>query len=257
MLTKQILRTARSRDEVLSGKRGWFEFKNQTADVAEINIYSEIGWFGLTAEDFISELRAVRAGTIDLHINSPGGDVFDGIAIYNALVQHAASVHVTVDGIAASIASVIAMAGDEVTMTRGAMFMVHEPFAMTIGDSRDHVKAAEALTKMGDSIADIYTAKAGGDAESWRTAMRDETWYTAQEAVDAGLADNISGVAAKATFDLSIFRNAPHAPADIRDEQPAPATFVTSTSTQWQNSARLKVATAQLEVRHGNAHRVA
>lgn len=238
---KQILRTVRNRDDVLRGRREWFEVKNAASDRAEISIYSEIGFFGITAEDFVSELRGVSAPAINLHINSPGGDVFDGIAIYNALAQHPASVDVTVDGIAASIASVIAMAGDTVTMTRGSMFMVHEPFALVVGDSRDMRKTAEALDKMGDSIAEIYTARAGKKPEDWRAVMAEETWYTANEAVEAGLADVVATAAAvKNTFDLSIFRNGPQTGVD--NAQRPKDSF-----DAWLERERLRIAAVVLE----------
>ena len=243
---RQILRTARNRQDVLNGRREWFEFKNATGDRAEISIYSEIGFFGITADDFVSELRGVTASAIDLHINSPGGDVFDGISIYNALSQHSAAVNVTVDGIAASIASVIAMAGDTVTMTRGSMVMIHEPFALVIGDSRDMRKTAEALDKMGDSIAEIYAARAGKKPEDWRAVMAEETWYTAQEAVDAGLADVVATAAAvKNTFDLSIFRNGPR--------EIATAVAPAGADNAWRQEARLKMVAAMEEMANAKA----
>lgn len=242
------LRTVRNAAEVRAGKRlDWFRFENKAGDEAVIHIYDEISWFGITASDFLRELNQVTAPSIALHLNSPGGDVFDGIAIYNALRQHKAKVNVTVDSIAASIASVIAMAGDTITMARGSMLMIHEPFAMVIGDARDMRKQADALDLMGDSIAGIYAGRAGGTAEIWRARMVEETWYGDQAAVDAGLADSVAGVGAVAnTFDLSIFRNyRPSAPAEpvARTQEP-----------DWRREARQRVAAAQLEVVRAYAH---
>lgn len=236
------------------GDRHWFRFDAKAGDAAAVYIYDEISWFGISAQQFIDELRGVTAKTIDLHINSPGGDVFDGIAIHNALRQHPATVNVSVDGIAASIASVIAMAGERVEMAKGAMFMIHEPFAMTIGDAADHRKNAEALDKMGETIAGIYAGRAGGSADYWRGLMAKETWFTDQESVDAKLADVLAaGPAAKNVFDLSVFRNAPRGEVAVAravdngrrqggGEQPRDA------GEGWKREARLKVVAAAEEM---------
>lgn len=239
------IRTARNRSDVRAGKREWFSFENRGGEL-RVDIFDEIGFFGVTASDFTRELQAVQANSISLHLNSPGGDVFDGIAIYNALKAHPASVNITVDGIAASIASVIAMAGDTVTMSKCAMMMIHEPFAFVIGDSRDMRKQADALDLMGDSIAGIYADRAGGKPEEWRAAMAEETWYGDQDAVNAGLADAVGKqVAVKNAFDLSIFRNY-HASGEVTPEP--------SLNSDWHINARLAIAAAQLEVSHAHAH---
>lgn len=240
----EYLRTTRNAAQVRAGKRGWFEIKNQ-GDVARIDIYDEISFFGITAQDFIEELKGVSAHSIDLHLNSPGGDVFDGIAIRNALVAHDATVNVSVDGIAASIASVIATAGDRVEMAKGSMLMIHEPFALTIGDAQDMRKTAEALERMGDNIAGIYMEKAGGTAEEWRARMRDETWFNADEAVEVGLADAVAKKAAVTNqFDLSVFRNGPKPEAvEVAEEEHSTADAVDL----WLERERLRVAAEELE----------
>jgi len=243
------IRTSRNRAEALAGKRDWFRIEAK-ANETEISIYDEIGWFGVTASQFTRELALISTPAINLHLNSPGGDVFDGIAIYNALKAHKATVNVVVDSIAASIASVIAMAGDTITMARGSMMMIHEPFAFVIGDSRDMRKAGESLDLMGDSIAGIYQARAGGDAEQWRAAMAEETWYSAEDAVKAGLADAVGAEqAAKNTFDLSIFRNGPRPEAAPAEPKPEPVAI-----DDWRRTARLSIAAAQLEVSRVRAH---
>lgn len=237
-----------------AGKRGWFEIKNQ-GDVARIDIYDEISFFGITARDFIGELQNVRASTIDLHLNSPGGDVADGTAIYNALVQHPAVVNVTVDGIAASIASVIAMAGDDIAMAAGATMMIHEPFAMVIGNAADMAKAIEMLDMFGESIAGIYAARAGGTPEEWRARMLDETWYTAQAAVDAGIADRVlASKAAKNAFDLSVFRHPPTEEADPPVDTGFHAGPPDGGSDEWKAVARQRVVAAMEEMAHAYAH---
>jgi ATP-dependent protease ClpP protease subunit len=162
---------------------------------AEILVYESIGqdWFGegLTAKRFRKDLDALgELDEITVRINSPGGEVFDGLSIYNTLKQHAARKIVHVDGLAASIASVIAMAGDEVRMGEGAMFMVHSPFTLAMGNAENLREAADALDKIEVGLVDAYVArtkKPRADVERW---MEGETWFTREEAIEAGLADS-------------------------------------------------------------------
>lgn len=192
--------------------RTWYEIRNATADEAEVLIYDEIGYFGITAQDFVKELDGLKAKTINLRVNSPGGDVFDGVAIYNALKRHPAVVNVVVDGLAASSASFISQAGDTVLMATGSTMMIHEPHGMTMGDASDHSKMAETLDMMGDNIASFYAQRAGGDEPLWRSRMKAESWYRAQEAVDIGLADGLIGNKAEnriGIFNLSKFEHVP------------------------------------------------
>lgn len=145
---------------------------------------------------------------IDLRINSPGGSVFDGMAIMNALRRHSARVDVTVDGLAASAASFIAMAGDHIVMNRGSELMVHDAWGFAQGDAKTMRETAAALEKTSASIADVYAKRAGGKSSEWRDVMLAETWFTAEEAVVAGLADEwVDAPAAKNHFDLSRFEH--------------------------------------------------
>ena len=212
--------------------RGWYRVRNAEsgdgdgASRARIDIYDEIGWDwlfgGTSAADMVAELAELDVDQIDLHINSPGGDVYEGIAILNALRQHPARIVTTVDGIAASAASFIAMAGDEVVMARNAEMMIHEALGICIGWASDMHDAGDRLDKISNNIASIYADRAGGTVEDWRSAMTAETWYSDQEAVDAGLADRVltkddesDPEAVSNRFDLSIFAHAGrrHAPA--------------------------------------------
>jgi ATP-dependent protease ClpP protease subunit len=208
--------------------KSWYEIRNATAEEAEILIYDEIGYWGVTASEFVKELNGLKAKTITLRVNSPGGDVFDGVAIYNALKRHPASVHAVVDGLAASSASFITQAGDTVLMAAGSTMMIHEPHGMTMGDAQDHAKMAETLDKMGDTIASFYAGRAGGDEPLWRSRMKVESWFRAQEAVDIGLADGLVGSAAEnrvGIFNLAKFKNVPDwVPQAIAPpiEEPAP-----------------------------------
>jgi ATP-dependent Clp protease protease subunit len=190
--------------------RSWYQFRAQ-AKGAEIVIYDEIGAFGIPAKGFLDELKALGpVAAITVRINSPGGSVFDGVAIYNALKRHDAAVTVWIDGIAASIASVIAMAGDEVLMPENAMLMLHDPSALVIGTAADMRSMADALDRMKAGMVAAYRDRSGLDDAEIEALMRDETWLSAQEALELGLADRIEQpVRMAAHFDLSRFRKAP------------------------------------------------
>ncbi|MEU4386582.1 head maturation protease, ClpP-related [Promicromonospora sp. NPDC023805] len=167
---------------------------NAETDTTRIDLMDEIGFWGTTAQDFVDELLAIDASVIELHVNSPGGDVFDGLAIMNALADHPATVNVVVDGLAASAASFIAMAGDNVKMNRGSQLMIHDAIGFSYGNAADMEEMATLLSRISDTIAGIYADRAGGKADDWRDLMRAETWYSASEAADAGLADEaVSG----------------------------------------------------------------
>jgi len=180
---------------------------------AEISIHDEIGAFGVTAKEFLAELgELTNTSRITLRINSPGGSVFDGIAIYNALRRHAAHITVVVEGIAASIASVIVCAGDEVVMPENAMLMLHEPSAVVSGTADDLLSMAAALEKMRVSLVSAYRDKSGLPDTKIETLLNKETWLSASEALELGFADRIeSPVKMAAHFDFSTFRNAPRA----------------------------------------------
>ncbi len=191
----------------------------QAVDEPEILLYDEIGFCGITADDFRRELVGIDAATIHLRISSPGGSVFDGMAIYNALREHPARVITHIDGLAASMASVVAMAGDEVRMAESSFLMVHEPWTITIGNAEQLRKDAALLDKIGDVAASVYAAKSGASLDDVQAWMAEETWFNGGEAAAAGLVDAVENVieeedaAARvaALFDLSIFANTPDA----------------------------------------------
>jgi ATP-dependent Clp endopeptidase proteolytic subunit ClpP len=188
----------------------WYEFRAQMKG-AEILIYDEIGAFGVPAKAFLDELRALGpVAELTVRINSPGGSVFDGVAIYNALKRHDAAITVWIDGIAASIASMIAMAGDEVVMPENAMLVLHDPSGLVAGSASDMRAMAEALDRMKAGMVTAYRDKSGRDDAEIEALMAAETWLSAQEALEFGLADRIEQpVRMAAHFDLSRFRNAP------------------------------------------------
>lgn len=176
--------------EYSSSARSWFRIDNAAGDVTPIYLYEEIGVWGVTAGDFVNQLQQVTTKAIDLHINSPGGSVFDGIAIHAALVNHPATVTTITDGLAASAASFVAQAGDVRAIERNASMMIHDASGLVLGNAADMRQMADLLDQMSDVIAGIYADRAGsGTTTSWRDSMRAESWYTGAQAVDAGLAD--------------------------------------------------------------------
>jgi ATP-dependent protease ClpP protease subunit len=172
-------------------EQSWYRIVNAASpDEAEVMLYDEVGgWYGATADQFIADLRGVTAPNLRVRINSPGGSVFEGIAIANALRSHPANVVIQVDGIAASIASVIAMAGDRIEMAPNTMLMIHDASGVCLGNAADMEEMAELLDLISDNIADAYAARAGGTRDEWRARMRAETWYLPDDAVENGLAD--------------------------------------------------------------------
>jgi ATP-dependent protease ClpP protease subunit len=171
--------------------QSWYRIINAAdSDEAEVMLYDEVGgWLGATADQFIADLRGITSPNLRVRINSPGGSVFEGIAIANALRSHPANVTVQVDGIAASIASVIAMAGDRIEMAPNTMLMIHDASGVCLGDASDMEEMAELLDLISDNIADAYAARAGGTRDQWRDRMKAETWYLPDDAVENGLAD--------------------------------------------------------------------
>src|SRR5262245_53201170 len=178
-----------------NGAREWYRVANARADRATVYLYGMIGesfWGdGTSAADFTRDLAGIDADTIELHINSDGGVISEGLAIYNALKDHPARIEAIVDGLAASSSSCVAHAGDQITMNRFSEMMIHHGLAITLCNADDHRETADLLDRASDNIAGIYAARAGGSVRSWRAAMRAETWYSAQEAVGAGLADDL------------------------------------------------------------------
>jgi ATP-dependent protease ClpP protease subunit len=226
----EIFRVENAADEARAQSSG-------STGVATIRMYGPIdswgGFFGISAKDVATALDEVGdVSEIRLRINSPGGEVWEGLAILNMLRAHQAKVTAVVDGLAASAASFIVAAADARVMSPGTQLMIHDASAFAIGNAATMERARRMLDSISDSIASIYADSAGGTADEWRTAMREETWYTAGEAVAANLADRVAVVrdegtaetagedqpapddvedrfaAAAARFDLSIFAHA-------------------------------------------------
>jgi len=205
----------------------WYNIVNKS-DKAEIWIYEEIGesfWNddGISAKSFQKELSGIKASQIDLHINSPGGLVFEGIAIYNLLKQYPANITTYIDGLAASIASVIALAGNKVIMAENGLFMIHKASGIVMGTSDDMRDFADKLDKINGSIITTYISKTKKDESEINNLMAAETWMNAKEALEMGFIDEISGEAdmsACAKF-ISVMQKAKfkHIPENIADKK--------------------------------------
>jgi ATP-dependent protease ClpP protease subunit len=176
--------------------RTWYRFENKDGGsggnvAAVLHLYDEIGAWGVTADAFMSDLAEIGSRDITLRINSPGGEVFDGVAIFNALQRHSGQITGHVDGLAASAASLIAMACDVLVMEPGTQMMIHDAQGMCWGDEAGAIELAKMLGRTSNTIAMIYAERAGGTAEEWRERMRATTWYEGAEAVEAKLADRV------------------------------------------------------------------
>ncbi|WP_052077315.1 head maturation protease, ClpP-related [Thalassobacter sp. 16PALIMAR09] len=204
--------------------KSWYTIRAR-ASGAEVLIYDEIGAYGVTAKGFLAELGALPDdAAIDLRLNSPGGSVFDAVAIYNALKRHAGDITVWIDGIAASAASYIAMAGDTVVMPENAFLMIHDPSGLVMGTAEDMRATAEALDKVKGSLIQGYAAKSGKADDEIATLMAAETWLDAKEALDLGFIDRIAEpVKLAASFDVARFRNAPPEVVEAASEPDEPA----------------------------------
>jgi HK97 family phage prohead protease/ATP-dependent Clp endopeptidase proteolytic subunit ClpP len=259
----------------------WYRIDNRADEPeqpATVWIYDEVGGsFGVEAAQFAKDLQEITASEIRVRVNSPGGSVFDGVAIYNSLNHHPAKVTVYVDSLAASIASVIAMAGDEIVMMPGSQMMIHDALGVERGQAADMAKMSTFLDRQSDNIAEIYCRRAGGDIAEWRELMLGETWMFAREAVQFGLADRTLDDAEREpdppmtrTFDLGQFRYAGRqaAPSPQRRRQTsaqpklrradsAPILARMSSDAERRDAARARVAAFEGKSGRSTARRVA
>lgn len=191
-----------------------------TGDAVRLDIYDVIGdgfFGGVSAKSVAKALEPhAKAKSIDVHINSPGGSAFDGITIYNILNQHKANVTVYVDGLAASAASVIAMAGDSIVMAENAMMMIHNASGITMGNAGDHRKTADVLDTIDTQIITTYSNRTGLDADEVASMMDAERWLTANEAVELGFATEMTEAKKVAAhFNADILNQFKHVPASV------------------------------------------
>lgn len=189
-----------------------YKMVNKTNDLGEIYLYDMIGGWGITAQQFAKDLKSLgNVKNIDLRINSDGGDVFDGRAIYTQLASHPARVVAHVDGLAASIASLIMCAANEIRMADGSFIMIHNAWGFGVGDSSEMRRLADLLDSVTGEITNTYVVRTGCDRNEIKQMMDDETWMTSKEAKDKGFCDVVSEPvkAAAALRDPSMFKHPP------------------------------------------------
>lgn len=201
----------------------WYHLKADADKPPVLSIFDDIGAYGVSAKNFLNDLRAVASDTVDVEINSPGGDVFAGLAIYNGLRASGKTINVKVLGLAASAASLIAMAGDSIEMPENSFMMVHNPWGFAMGGADEMRSTADVLDKIGASLVATYAKRTGKSDEEITALLAAETWMTAQEAVDAGFATTVTpALAVRASYSeerlpeavrLAFKAQAPEAPA--------------------------------------------
>jgi len=188
----------------------YWKVENSTEIDEEILLYDIIGWPFNDAFEVVNYLRSVKNKDIRLKINTPGGDFFDGLAIYAALIEHGGNVTTQIDSLAASIGSVIALGGKERQAYKSAMMMIHDPWTIAAGNQYDFRELADVLKKISGNLIDIYADKSNIGKRDIKTMMKDETWFTAEEMKENGFIDTIiEGNGTKAKFDLSVFAKVP------------------------------------------------
>jgi len=187
----------------------WYNIQGKATDaVAEVYIFDEIGAYGITAQDFIAEMKEYKGTPVNLRINCIGGDVFDGMAMYNIIKKREAKTTAYIEGIAASMGSVIALAADEVVMAENSLFMIHNAWGGAMGEAEDMRKTASVLEKISGEIASIYKRKTRLSLDRIQDMMDEETWLNAEEAYELGFIDTISdSIKVAAKYDVSKFKN--------------------------------------------------
>ena len=173
--------------------KNWFRIENKDSKKALVFLYDHIGHFGVSASDFMNQFNTIKAKNVELHIDSPGGLCHMGFAIYNNLKNSGKNIHVLIDGMAASMASVIAMVGNKITMPNNALLMIHNPQSCICGDAGKMRKQAELLDRIQEQIAEIYSDKSGKTIDEIKKKMEAETWFTGKEALAFGLVDENEG----------------------------------------------------------------
>jgi len=199
------------------------------ADEATIYLYDTIvsddttadWWGGVSPNQFVMALNQITAPVIHLRINSPGGDVFAARVMELAIRQHVSKVIAHVDGYAASAASGLALACDEVEIAKGGFFMIHKAWSMCWGNSDDMLKLADLLDKVDESLVENYVDETGQEPDQVREWMKAETWFNAEESLKFGFADRMAETEAKATWDMSVYDKAPK--ITPTEETPPPA----------------------------------
>ena len=186
----------------------WYNINSKASKVVDVYIFDEIGMGGVNAQGFIEEIKSFKDSPMNLHINCVGGDVFDGMAIYNIIKKRTSKTTVYIEGIAASMGSVIALAADSVVMAENSLFMIHNAWGGAMGEAKEMKKTANLLDKISGEIADIYVKKTKLPYDKVKEMMDEETWLNAEEALELGFIDSISdAIKVAAKYDVSKFKN--------------------------------------------------
>jgi ATP-dependent Clp endopeptidase proteolytic subunit ClpP len=186
----------------------WYNINSKASKVVDVYIFDEIGMGGVNAQGFIEEIKSFKDSPMNLHINCVGGDVFDGMAIYNIIKKRTATTTVYIEGIAASMGSVIALAANKVVMAENSLFMIHNAWGGAMGEAKEMKKTAALLDKISGEIADIYVKKTKLPYDKVKEMMDEETWLNAAEALELGFIDSISdAIKVAAKYDVSKFKN--------------------------------------------------
>lgn len=187
--------------------KSWYQVK-ASAEFADVYIYDEIGAYGISAKEFIAELAQYKGQPLNIHINSGGGSVFDGQSMATAIKNHGAPVTTIIEGVAASMATIIALSGDAVYMTNNSLFMIHNPMLDSYGDKNELKKAISLLEKVETNMVNAYSSKTKLSKKEIASMMNEETWFTAKEAVKAGFVDRVvDEVKVAANFDMKNFKS--------------------------------------------------
>ena len=193
----------------MNNKQSWYSINaKQTDKFVDVYLYDEVGSYGVSAKDFVEDIKLLKGKDIYLHINCVGGEVFDGMAIYNTLKKYKGKVIAYVEGIAASMGSVIPLAADEIIMSENSLYMIHNAWGGAMGEAKDMRKTATLLDKLSSEIANIYSKKTNLPLSQIEEMMDEETWFNSEEALQYGFIDRISdAVMVAAKYDITKFKN--------------------------------------------------
>tara|TARA_R110001632_G_scaffold34446_2_gene87706 strand:- start:290 stop:1282 length:993 start_codon:yes stop_codon:yes gene_type:complete len=193
----------------MNNKQSWYSINaKQTDKFVDVYLYDEVGSYGISAKDFVNDIKLLKGKDIYLHVNCVGGEVFDGMAIYNTLKKYKGKVIAYVEGIAASMGSIIPLAADEIIMSENSLYMIHNAWGGAMGEASDMRKTAALLDKLSSEIANIYTKKTGLPLSQIEEMMNEETWFSSEEALEYGFIDKVSdAVMVAAKYDMTKFKN--------------------------------------------------
>jgi ATP-dependent Clp endopeptidase proteolytic subunit ClpP len=193
----------------MNNKQSWYSISaKKTEQYADVYLYDEVGSYGVSAKEFVNDIKLLKGKDIYLHVNCVGGEVFDGMAIYNTLKKYKGKVVAYIEGIAASMGSIIPLAADEIIMSENSLYMIHNAWGGAMGEASDMRKTANLLDKLSSEIANIYSKKTGLPMSQLEEMMDEETWFNSEEALQYGFIDRVSdAVMVAAKYDMSKFKN--------------------------------------------------